>query len=124
MTAGSVVEGLGELAGVATGFCGSVVRGFVAEGVSRLRQVSLKPRSAASNASAGPVFNVLRASYLARHSLTAGSVVEGLGVVAGLSVLAGGTSSERYFAQNASAPRPLATIAASQASFVLSAARE
>src|SRR5439155_455941 len=124
LTAGSVVEGLGELAGVVTGFCGSAVRGFVAEGVSRLRQVSLKPRSAASNASAGPVFNVLRASYLARHSLTAGSVVEGLGVVAGLSVLAGGTSSERYFAQNASAPSPLATIAASQASFVLSAARE
>src|SRR5207244_10691716 len=75
LTAGSVVKGLGE---VVAGF-GSVGRGFVAEGTSRLRQVSLNARSAASNASAGPVFNVFSVSYLARHSLTAGSVVEGLG---------------------------------------------
>src|SRR5437016_1794004 len=88
-------------------------------------QVSLKLRRATSNVSAGPVFKVLSVSYLARHSFTAGSVVDGLGEVAGLSVFAaGGTSSERYFAQNASAARPLATIAASQASFVFSAARE
>src|SRR2546430_2327698 len=88
-------------------------------------QVSLKLRRAVSNVSAGPVFKVLSVSYLARHSFTAGSVVDGLGEVAGLSVFAaGGTSSERYFAQNASAARPLATIAASHASFVFSAARE
>src|SRR2546430_1780447 len=88
-------------------------------------QVSLKARSADSNVSAGPVFNVFSVSYFARHSLNAASVVEGFGEVAGLSVLAtGGTSSEWYFAQKASAPRPLAAIAPSHASLVFSAARE
>src|SRR5438105_7988827 len=47
-------------------------------------QVSLKLRRAASNASAGPVFKVLSASYLARHSFTAGSVLDGFGELAGV----------------------------------------
>ena len=53
-------------------------------------------------------------------------VLEGLGDVVGVASVegfAGGIISERYFAQNASVSRPLARIAASQASFVLLAAR-
>ena len=71
------------------------------------------------------VFNVLRASYFARHSLTLGSDVLSFGVAVGLgaSVFVGGTRSDRYLARKASVERPLATIARSQASFVFVAAR-
>ena len=97
-----------------------------------MRQLWLNDRTAASNTSAGPFFAAFAASYLAMHSgdswtdVVGFGVLEGFGDLVGVALVegfAGGIISERYFAQNASVSRPLARIAASQASFVLLAAR-
>src|SRR4029077_20180900 len=91
------------------------------------------PLAAIARSQASFVFVAARL-YRATHSLRSASnealvgaivfVVFGVAIDVGFSVFTeGGTRSERYFAAKASADSPLATIALSQASFVLVAPR-